>query len=80
MKKLFFTAIALIAFSGVSMASVVEVKVESKSMVFVSDICDEIAYDTYYIWVSRGFGEELSREKAREAKEACRQVKKVTPA
>ena len=80
MKKLFFSVIALVAFSGISMASVVEVKVESKSIVLVSDVCDEIAHDTYYIWVSRGFGEELSRDKAREAKAACKQVKKVTAA
>jgi hypothetical protein len=70
----------LVAFSKISMASVVEVKVESKSIILVSDVCDEIAQDTYYMWVSRGFGEELSRNKAREAREACRQVKKVTAA
>ena len=80
MKKLMFTAIALVAFSGISMASTVEVKVKSNLMVLVGDVCDEIAYDTYYIWVSRGFGEEFSREKAREAKAACKQVKKVTAA
>lgn len=75
-----FTAIALVAFSGISMASTVEVKVESNLMVLVGDVCDEIAYDTYYIWVSRGFGEELSREKAREAKAACKKIKSVKEA
>lgn len=80
MKKLMFTAIALVAFSGISMASTVEKKVESKSMEFVSDVCDEIAYDTYYIWVNRGFGEELARTKAREAKADCKKILKVTEA
>lgn len=80
MKKLMFTAIALVAFSGISMASTVEVKVESNLMVLVGDVCDEIAYDTYYIWVSRGFGEEISREKSREAKAACKKIKSVKEA
>lgn len=42
MKKLFFTAIVLVAFSGVSMASVVEVKVEKDVPVLNVD-CVKVA-------------------------------------
>ena len=42
MKKLFFTAIALVAFSGISMASVVEVKVEKDVPVLKVD-CVKVA-------------------------------------
>jgi hypothetical protein len=42
MKKLFFTAIALVAFSGISMASTVEVKVE-KDMPVLNVDCVKVA-------------------------------------
>ena len=48
MKKLFFTAIALVAFSGVSMANIAE-KETKLVKVLVSGVCDEIAYDTYWV-------------------------------
>lgn len=74
MKKLFFTAIALVAFSGVSMANIAE-KETKLVKVLVSGVCDEIAYDTYWVWYSRGFGDEFSRAKANAAKAECLKVK-----
>ena len=46
MKRLFFTAIALVAFSGVSMAKNGEVKFKAKSNVVVS-ACTDIYHATY---------------------------------
>ncbi|MBF6641307.1 hypothetical protein IVB69_07430 [Flavobacterium sp. J49] len=70
MKKLFFSAVALVAFSSVSMANTVEKETESLKIV-VSTVCDSIAYDTYHTWYGNGFSDEVAREKAKQAKADC---------
>jgi opacity protein-like surface antigen len=69
MKKLVFTALAAVAFSGVAMAN--DLAVKEKAAIVLSADCDGIAHDTYYIWYGRGYSEQESREKARAAKADC---------
>ncbi len=73
MKKLIFTAIAMIAFIGIANANTEK---EKNSKLLISNVCDEIAYDTYNIWYGRGFSDEVARKKAKEAKDNCETLKK----
>ena len=71
MKKLFCTAIAMIAFSSVSMANTAEKDNKSIILIAASNVCDSIAYDTYHVWYGNGFSDEVAREKAKQAKADC---------
>ena len=66
MKKLFFTAVAMIAFSGVSMANTIE---EKKEVVLVS--CMEVAMNTYREMEIAGLGEEECQTEANAAYGEC---------
>lgn len=73
MKKFMFTTIAMIAFMGIANANTEK---EKNSKTLTSNVCDEIAYDTYNIWYGRGFSDEVARKKAKEAKDSCESLKK----
>lgn len=49
---------------------------KEKSKLLISNVCDEIAYDTYNIWYGRGFSDEVARKKGKEAKDSCETLKK----
>ena len=59
MKKLFFTAIAIIAFSGVSIAGTIQEKDEA-----VIGSCMQVYAETYQDFVDAGFPGEASSEAA----------------
>ncbi len=61
MKKLLFTALAVVAFSGVTMANTVEVK-EEVVIDFVEDNCTDVYHETYKEFVDLGLEEEAASE------------------
>jgi hypothetical protein len=63
-----FSAIALMAFSVSSMGSTLE----NNFSLVLSDVCDSIAHDTYYMWYGNGFLDKFARMKANEATAASR--------
>jgi hypothetical protein len=65
MKKLVFSAVALVAFTFAGMAN------NNISVENLDPKCDNIAHDTYYIWIGNGFSEDTARKKAEEAKADC---------
>jgi hypothetical protein len=70
MKKLLFSAVALVAFSSVSMGNTLNLE-SNKLIVALSPACDAIAYDTYHTWYGNGFSDEVARAKAKTAKTEC---------
>ena len=57
MKKLFFTAIAIIAFSGISMAGTIQGKDEA-----IVGSCMQVYVETYDAFVEAGLSSEASTE------------------
>ncbi|HRG18977.1 MAG TPA: hypothetical protein PLP39_07785 [Flavobacterium lutivivi] len=66
MKKLFFSAIALVAFSGVSMANTIEVE-----DVDVSVDCNRVFSSTRIYMLNQGFTQEASNVAAFAAYDKC---------
>lgn len=57
MKKIVFTALTLVAFSGVSMAEKQQVKIDT-----IADNCTDVYHETYIEFVNLGFEEDASSE------------------
>ncbi|MDN3674891.1 hypothetical protein QWY99_17775 [Flavobacterium branchiarum] len=55
MKKLVFTALAVVAFSGVSMANTNNIESEMDSSFLVGDYCIGVYHATYIEFASQGF-------------------------
>ena len=83
MKKVIFSAIAMIAFVGSSMANdiaEVPVKVLNKIQSTVKSKaeidCDKVAKDVWWSWWGNGFSAETADQKKAQAKKDCEDEKK----
>ncbi|MBG6060310.1 hypothetical protein IWX83_000073 [Flavobacterium sp. CG_9.1] len=70
MKKLVFTVLAVVAFSGVAMLGTQEVK-EEVTIDFVADNCTDVYHETYKEFQDLG----LEYNAAKEAFAACKESK-----
>lgn len=80
MKKFMFTAIAMIAFVGTSMAETGDKQIRLNTFIkFSSELldCKGIAHDTYFIWISRGASEDIARTQSKKAKSDCEAENKL---
>jgi Na+-transporting methylmalonyl-CoA/oxaloacetate decarboxylase beta subunit len=71
MKKIMFSAIAMIAFVGTSMANAVEVEFSDKKETAAVSLCGDIYHATYIVAVANGANREQAGATAWAAYSTC---------
>ena len=82
MKKFIFSAIAVVAFAGSSVANdIAEVRIHTSNLIqsiqITSEVdCDKVAKEVWWSWWGNGFSAEFADQKKAQAKKECEDEKK----